>query len=212
VVDDLLLAAESQDDIGSAIAGFWPEVTVRTFEGLAGDPALEMGVSLARVAGSASLENARVASLIGATRIARADDAVLLRMEQDSAVSVVSATTATPGIATEEPFAGRWVLENSACAAFPVADGWAPARFQQALAAAWVAIVPVGAFDVMCAIRKLNIPYYAGELARLAALAEAAGAILANLGDRPPFGTLPPMQGAILPPRAVTFGKRLPIG
>jgi hypothetical protein len=65
---------------------------------------------------------------------------------------------------------------------------------------------------VICAVRKLNIPFYAGELARLAAFAEAAGATLANLGDRPSSGLLPSVHGALLPPRAVTFGKRLPIG
>ena len=98
-----------------------------------------------------------------------------------------------------------------AAAAFPVADGWAPQRFQHSLSASWVAVAPAGAFDLLVAVRKLNIPFYAGELARLSAFAEAAGAILAGLGDRPAFGALPPSTASALPPRAVTLAGRLPI-
>ena len=212
VVDDLILSAAGQEDIGSAIAGFWPEVVVRTFEELSGDPALEMGRSLGHVAASASITAAREAALSGATRIARADDAVLLRTNDAGAFSVLAATAEAPEIAAAHPFAGRWVIERRAAAAFPVADGWAPQAFQHALGAAWVAIAPVGAFDLMVATRKLNIPFYSGELERLAAFAETAGAILAGAGDRPAFGSLPASSGVELPARAVKLMTRLPIG
>jgi hypothetical protein len=212
VVDDLILSAATQEDIGSAIAGFWPEVTVRTFEALSGDPALEMGRSLGHVAASASITTARASSLVGGTRIARADDAVLLRTDEAGGFSILAATSSVPEIAAPEPFAGRWVIERRAAAAFPVADGWAPQAFQHALGAAWVAIAPAGAFDLMVATRKLNIPFFSGELERLAAFAESAGAIMAGVGDRPAFSSLPASTGAALPPRSVTLVTRLPVG
>ena len=209
VVDDLVLHAASQDDIGAAISGFWPEVTVRTFDGIAGDPALEMGTNLARVAASVSIEQARAATLTGATGIIRADAALLLRLDDTGAMAVLAATVPATGIERSEPFAARWVLEHSAAAAFPVHDGWAPARFQHEVSAAWAAIAALNAFDVLVAVRRLNIPFYTGEVARLSAFAEAAGASMASLGDRPPFGSLPGPTGATLPPRAVVFGRRL---
>jgi len=211
VVDDLLLSAASKEDIGAAIGGFYPEVIVRTFDEIAGDPALEMGAGLGHVAASVSIENARAAALTGSCRIARGDDAVLLRATESVGLNPVASTCAVPEIGASETFAGRWVLERRAAAAFPVADGWAPQPFQHAIGAAWVAIAPAGAFDLMLVTRKLNIPFYAGELERLAAFAEAAGAIMATLGDRPAFGTLPATSGTLLPQRAVTLARRLPI-
>lgn len=211
VVDDLLLAAACQEDIGGAIGGFHPEVSVRTFEETAGDPALEMGTALGHVAATASIENARAAAVAGAVRLGRADDAVLLRSTETGGLMVVASTNPAPGLEGGEQFAGRWVLENRAAAAFPVTDGWAPQRFQHALSPAWAAIASAGAFDLLLATRKLNIPFYAGELARLAAFAEAAGAIMAGIGDRPPFGSLPQATGTVLPPRAVTVAGRLAI-
>src|SRR5512143_3097134 len=55
VVDDLVLSAASQEDIGSAIGGFHPEVSIRTFDEIIGDPALEMGTALGSVAASPSI-------------------------------------------------------------------------------------------------------------------------------------------------------------
>ena len=209
VVDDLLVAAACQEDIGGAIGGFHPEVSVRTFEETAGDPALEMGTALGQVAASASIENARDAALMGAVRIGRADDAVLLRCTESGGLAVVGSTSPAPDVGGGEQFAGRWVLENRAAAAFPVTDGWAPQGFQHALSPAWAAIASAGALDLLLATRKLNIPFYAGELARLAAFAEAAGAIIAGLGGGPRFGSLPWGTGTVLPPRAVTVAGRL---
>jgi hypothetical protein len=211
VVDDLMLAASSQDDIGRAIGGFYPEVTVRTFEEHTGDPALEMGTSLGAIAASPTVDQSHAAALNGAKRIVRADDAYLLRAEEAGGLKTVAGSTSAPGILPAEPFAGRWVLERRAAAAFPVADGWAPQSFQHAIGAAWVAIAPAGAFDLLLVTRKLNIPFYTGELERLAAFAEAMSAIIAGVGDRPAFGALPTMSGDLLPPRAVTLAGRLPI-
>ncbi|MEO8541296.1 MAG: ACT domain-containing protein [bacterium] len=211
VVDDLILSAGSQEDIGHAIGGFYPEVTVRTFEEISGDPALEMGTALGAIASSPTIDQSHSATLQGANRIVRADDALLLRASGAGDLKPVAATVSTPGILAAEPFAGRWVLERRAAAAFPVADGWAPQAFQHAIGAAWVAIAPAGAFDLLIVTRKLNIPFYTGELERLAAFAEAASAIIARAGDRPHFGSLPAVSGTDLPARAVTLAGRLPI-
>lgn len=211
VVDDLVLAAASQDDIGRAIGSFYPEVSVRIFDEVTGDPARQMGSSLGAVASGRGVENAREALLQGALRIARADDAVLLRAAPGGGFEPMSATGAAPDIAGSEPFAGRWVLERRAAAAFPVSGGWAPQAFQHALAASWVAIAPAGGLDLLVASRRLNIPFYLGELERLATFAEAASAIMAALGDRPSFAALPAMTGTAQPPRAVTLAGRLPI-
>lgn len=211
VIDDLVLAAASQEDIGAAIGGFYPEVTVRTFDEIAGDPALEMGTCLGHIATSVAIENARAAALVGAMRIARADEAVLLRSTSGGVISVITSASPISDLAPDEPFAGRWCLDRRAAAAFPVTDGWAPPRLQHSLGAAWVAVAPAGAFDLIVVARKLNIAFYAGELGRLAAFAVAAGAILAGMGDRPAFGSLPSMTGTRLPPRAVTLAGAVPM-
>lgn len=210
VVDDLLLGAAAQEEIGAAIGGFYPEVTVRTFESLVGDPALEMGNSLGRIAAAGSIDGARSEAISGAARIGRADDALLLRVRDDGGFAVVAGAATVPAVAPSEAFAGRWVLERRAAAAFPVADGWAPLGFQHALGSAWVALAPVGAFDLLLTSRALNIPYYAGELERIASYGEAAGAILASLGDRPHFSTIPTFANADLPQRAVCLARRIP--
>lgn len=211
VVDDLVLSAASQEDIGRAIGGFYPEVSIRTFDEISGDPALEMGTALGAIAASPSIDQSHAAALHGAARIGRADDALLLRATDAGGLKVIASTVPAPGIGADEPFAGRWVLERRAAAAFPVADGWAPQAFQHAISSAWVAVAPAGAFDLLVASRRLNIPFYSGELERLAAFAEAASAIIAGVGDRPAFGALPAMSGGLLPSRAVTLAGRLPI-
>lgn len=211
VVDDLVLAAAGQEDIGRAIGSFYPEVSVRTFDEVTGDPALQMGASLGAIAASSTIGGARESLLQGALHVSRADDAVLLRATQGRAFERISATGSAPGIGGSEPFSGRWVLERRAAAAFPVAGGWAPQAFQHTLSASWVAIAPAGALDLLVVSRRLNIPFYMGELERLATFAEAASAIIAALGDRPAFAALPAMPGTALPPRAVTLAGRLPI-
>ncbi len=212
VVDDLLLAAGSAHDIGAAIGGFHPDVFVRTFDSIAGDPALEMGRGLAEVAASTSLSEGRVAARLAAARIARAESAILMRLTDAGGFEMLGPGVGAPAIEPLEPFAGRWVLEHRTAAAFPVSDGWAPQRFQHALGAAWIGLAPADAFTLVLAMRKLNIPFFAGELERFAAFSQAAGTIMASAGDRPPFSALPPPSGTVLPPRAVTLAPRLPLG
>ena len=92
VIDDLLLGAAAQEDIGEAIAGFAPEVTVRTFDTPVGDPALDMGHSLRRVATATGVEFGRQALLDGAAVLARADTVLLLRAAEDGSFTVVAST------------------------------------------------------------------------------------------------------------------------
>lgn len=208
VVDDLILSAATQEDIGRAVGSFYPEVTVRTFEHISGDPALEMGDTLRAIAAARDLAEARSALLRGAGRLARADDVVLLRSSDHGALLPIASTLTVPALEAQQAFAGRWVLERRTAAAFPVADGWAPQSFQHALASAWVAIAPSGGLDLLLTSRRLNIPFYSGELERLATFAEAANAILTAAGDRPPFSALPAAPAGALPARAVTVAKR----
>lgn len=212
VIDDLLLGAAAQEDIGEAIAGFAPEVTVRTFDTPVGDPALDMGHSLRRVATATGVEFGRQALLDGAAVLARADTVLLLRAAEDGSFTVVASTAVVGPLGAAQPFAGRWVLERRAAAAFPASPGWAPADLQHALSASWVALAPVSAFDLVVAARRSNIPFYVGELERFAAFAETAGAILGCLGDRQPFAAIPAYTETALPPRAVTLARRVPIG
>ena len=112
VVDDLVLSAASQDDIGRAVGSFYPEVTVRTFEEVSGDSALEMGASLGSVASGATITDARTAFLRGAMRVSRADDALLLRASPSGGLETIAGLTPAPGIASSDAFAGRWVIET----------------------------------------------------------------------------------------------------
>ncbi len=211
VVDDLLLGAANQEDIGAAIGSFYPEVTIRTFETLVGDPALEMGSSLGRIAAAGSLDGARSEAIAGAARIGRADDAILLRAREDGGFAVIAGPATVPAVAPSEPFAARWVIGRRAAAAFPVADGWAPLPFQHALGSAWVAMAPLGPSDVVLTSRSLNIPYHAGELERVAAFAEATGAILAALGERTGPPAIPAASEPALPARAIALARRIPM-
>lgn len=170
-----------------------------------------MGTSLGRIAAAGSVDGARGEAIAGAARIGRADDALLLRARDDGGFAVVAGPATIPAMAPSDAFAGRWVLERRAAAAFPVADGWAPLSFQHALGSAWVALAPVGAFDLLLTSRSLNIPYYAGELERIASYGEAVGAILAALGDRPHFTSIPAFSESSLPPRSVALARRIPM-
>ncbi|MGE3076805.1 MAG: ACT domain-containing protein [Dehalococcoidia bacterium] len=210
VVDDLVLSAPTAEDIGAAIGSFYPEVIVRTFDDISGDPALEMGASLGKVAVAASLGAAHSAAVSAVRRIARADEALLLGLTQGGGMAVLANSVAVPVIAPAEPFAGYWALQNRAGVAFPVADGWAPQRFQHALSAAWVAIVPTSPSELMLAVRKLNIPFYPGELERFAAFGAAAGAIFSRL-DPAPAETSQALPPITLPPRAVTSAKSITV-
>jgi hypothetical protein len=212
VVDDLFLAAETQDDLGRAVGSFLPDVTVRTFEGMAGDPALEMGEGLARCVTAETVEGCREASVLGAQQLARGDAGAFLRASADGGVDVLQGPPGLPRIGPGEPFAGRWALQRGSAMAFPVNETWAPAHFEQALGAAWVALAPSGPFDVVMVVRRLNIAFYTGELERLSAFARAAGAILQLRGDRPAAAALAAGLEGSLPERAVTLDQRVAVG
>ncbi len=211
VVDDLVLAAVSQDDIGRAIGGFYPEVSVRTFDEVSGDPSLESAAGLRAVASASDITSAREALLRGAIRVSRADNALLLSVTSAGGLEGLAVSGPVPPITAGEPFAGRWVIERGVAAAFPVADGWAPMPFQHTLSACWVAMVPMGDAVLLLASRRLNIPFYSGELERLAAYGEAAGAVLGALHAIPAAQRLPIVADTALPARAVTLAGRLPV-
>ncbi len=210
VVDDLLLAAESADDITRASAGFLSEVTVRTFEGLPGDPTIEMGTGLRRVAGAAPRE-AAMALVDAAATLLRADHAVLLAAGPDGELSALAATFEVPAVPLEAPFAGRWALERGTPLAFPASDGWAPAELRQALGAAWVAVVPCGELRLLLVSRSLSIAFYSGELERLHAFAEAADQVLRLHGEGAALGTAPAGPWTELPVGAIELDGRVPV-
>jgi hypothetical protein len=211
VVDDLVLSASTVEDIGAAIGGFYPEVIVRTFDEISGDPVLEMGNALCQIAASPTMAAARDVALSGAKRIARADEVVLLGSTESGSLPVLASTTPAPGIEASEAFAGRWVLESGSAAAFPVSDGWAPQHFQHALSASWVALVPGDGSGLVVAIRKLNIPFYAGELERLAAFGAAAGAMAVRFGEPSRSTSRGAAPAVNLPPRSITLRTGLPV-
>ncbi len=211
VVDDLFLTAATQDEIGAAIGSFHADVTVRTFDGQSGEPAIEMGTGLLEVAEAPTVVAARLATAEGARRLARADAAVLLRAAADGGYECVAGRVEVPPIESSDPFVGRWALQRGAAIAFPVTDGWAPARVQHALEAAWVAVAPFDAFGLLLVARKLNIAYFTGELERLSAFADAAAAILRCRGERNAEGALPAGREETLPPRAITLAGRVAV-
>lgn len=104
VVDDLVLAAVSQDDIGRAIGGFYPEVSVRTFDEVSGDPSLEIAAGLRAVASASEITSAREALLRGAIRVSRADNALLLSVTPAGGLEGVAVSGPVPPITAGEPF------------------------------------------------------------------------------------------------------------
>jgi hypothetical protein len=212
VVDDLLLAATNASDIGAAVAGFLPEVVVRTFEGLPGDPTIEMGSGLRGIAIAPTVGEAQMSLLMGAASLLRADHAVLLTAAPGGELDVTAATCDVPGLAASAPFAGRWALERVASTAFPVAPGWAPAEVEQSLGAAWVAVAPCGELRLLMVTRSTNIAFYSGELERLQTFAEAAQQILAMKGDLLVHGFALAGNVSELPPRSVVLQNHVSVG
>ncbi len=212
VVDDLLLAAKSAVDIGSAVAGFLPEVVVKTFEGLPGDPTIEMGSGLRVIALAPTVSEAQVALLMGAANLLRADHAVLLTAGPRGEMDVTAATCDVPGLAASAAFAGRWALERVAPAAFPASPGWAPVEVQEALGASWVAMAPCGDLRLLMVTRSSNVAFYSGELERLHAFAEAGHLILALRGDRLKHGFALAGKASSLPPRSIVLQNHVPVG
>ncbi len=208
VVDDLTLSADSEEAIGAAIAGFRPEVSARAFNTTSSDVALAMGNGLMSVANQNSNDAGRIATLESAVKIGRADNAAWLRLSPDGHFDAISATTPLPPINADEPFDGRWAQENLLPAAFPARIGWVGHQFDQAFYAAWVCTTPIDAFEMVLIGRTLSIPFYQGELARLAVFIRAAASVVgARAEKRTAFDVLPPMTGTPQPPRAVTLAR-----
>lgn len=203
VVDDLLLEAATAEDIGAAIGGFWPEVSVRTFDAPVADPAVEMGRAIAAATGAPTRVDAAARAVSGIIRVMRADRAAVLRCIDTGGFVPVAGLPATAVIGPREPFAGRWVLEQRTAAAFPAAEGWAPAAFAAETRAAWVALAPLGGTELAAAFRCTNVPFYRGELERLEALAMAVAPALGAGPAARPLGAGAPGS---LPARAITLG------
>ncbi len=204
VVDDLLLEAESAQAIGAAIGAFWPDVAVRTFDAPFGDAAVEMGMVIGAVTGAPSPSEARSRLAAGLVRSMRADRGAVVRLIDTGGFVPVAGLAATAVVGPRDAFAGRWVLAKQRAVAFPASDGWAPAAFATEARAAWVAMAPMGATDLLVAIRTLNLPFYRGELERLDTLARAVRPVLERGTGSRPAAVLESL--ATLPPRAVTLG------
>lgn len=72
--------------------------------------------------------------------------------------------------------------------------------------AAWVAVAPLGPFDLLILCRQLNIAYLPDELERIGIFAEAAGSVLQLRGDIAHSGSMHTISEPGLPRRAVTMG------
>lgn len=206
VVDDLFLSGPSQEVIGQAVGSFQPDVIVRTFDQMSGDPALEMGLGLAAAARAAApgeaLEAVRTHGLV----IGRADTAALARATPEGGFSFPVGPVGNSTVAADEAFAGRYALARQEPIAFPADNDWAPGSVQTAMQAAWVAVAPIGPFDLLILCRQLNIAYLPDELERIGTFAEAAGAVLQLRGDVASSGSMHAVSEPELPRRAVTMG------
>lgn len=155
VAVDRLLAASSAEDIGLAVGGFWPEVSVRTLNAPVADPAVEMARATAAARGAATRVQAASRAVRGIIRVMRAGRAAMLRCIATGGLAPPAGLPAVAVTGPRQPFAGR-VLGQLTAAAFPGGDGWAPA-----------------ALSAAAARRCTNLPFYRGELERLEALAMA---------------------------------------
>jgi hypothetical protein len=192
VVDDLYLQAPKEADFSRAVSGFLDDVKTTPFDGMAGDPAKRMAAALGAVAGAPTLEAAREAAVAGALEVVYGRQALLLRATPSGKIVPLAGTLAIAPVSADEPFAGRWTLMHDSSAAFPARGEWAPESLRSALRASWVAVVPCGASDMLMAVRCNDMPFYAGELERLAAYAAAVAASFVLRGEdvaRPGWGT-----------------------
>ncbi|MDZ7726834.1 MAG: ACT domain-containing protein [Dehalococcoidia bacterium] len=205
VVDDLFLSAPSQESIGSAVGSFQSDVAVRTFEDEAGDPALEMGAGLGDIAAATDSGSALERIRSHGRTLARASHTAVFRATPDGGFLALSGPDGLADIGPDEPFAGRWVLHRQAPAAFPVPSSWTDAPGLAPMEAAWAAIAPLGPFDLFVASRKLAISFVPEELERIAAYADAAGAILRLRGEAQSSGSMAAGPEVELPDKAVTL-------
>ena len=206
VVDDLFLSGPSQEVIGQAVGSFQPDVIVRTFDQASGDPTLEMGLGLTAAARASSAAGAFEAVRSHGLVIGRADTSAVARATPDGGFSFIAGPVGNSTVAADETFAGRYALARQEPIAFPADNDWAPGSVQTALQAAWVAVAPLGPFDLLILCRQLNIAYLPDELERIGVFAEAAGAVLQLRGDIEKSGSMHAVSEPGLPRRAVTMG------
>jgi hypothetical protein len=205
VVDDLFLSGASQEVIGQAVGSFQPDVIVRTFDQMSGDPTLEMGLGLTAAARASTASDAFEAVRSHGLVIGRADTAAVARATPDGGFSFTAGPAGSGSVAADEPFPGRYALARQEPLAFPADNDWAPGNVQTALQAAWVAMAPLGPFDLLVLCRQLNIAYLSDELERIGIFAEASGAVLQLRGDIARSGTMHAVSEPELPRRAVTM-------
>lgn len=209
VVDDLFLAAPQQENIGNAIGSFQSDVVVRTFEDEVGDPTLEMGAGLGDIAAAADA-GAALDLIRGHGRtLSRATHTGIFRATPEGKFLALGGPEGIADIEAAEPFAGRWVLHRQAAAAFPVPESWSTSAGLAPMEASWVAIAPLGPFDLFVASRKLAIAFVTEELERISAFADAAGAILRLRGESQSGGSMAAGPEIELPERAVTLAHHV---
>jgi hypothetical protein len=209
VVDDLLLSGPDLESIGRAIGSFQPDVTVRTFDEAGGDPTLMLGEGILAAAAARDRSQALDAVLQHARVLARADRALLSAAQPDGRLQFTfDGSGAVTTIESETPFVGRWALHRETAMAIPLRAGWAPEAVEAALSDAWLAIAPIGPFDLLLLTRSLNIPFLRDELERIAMFAEMAGAVLRLRGELSASGSMAAGREAPLPERTLTLGER----
>ena len=165
VVDDLDLAAATENDLDRAIAGFYPDVRVERFERTLGDPVASASRAFAAIAAAPTLDAALRELAAFAPDIVRADSGVLFEMRAGALTGVAAAMAPL----TEAQVSGlAGVLDDGAAAL--VTNG---AESQRTAAAR------VSESMVLAVTRCAPIDFVSGELERLAAFAAAAGAVLA---------------------------------
>ncbi len=201
VVDDLYLSADDEEAIYRATHSFYGDVAVRGFESAGGDIPNAMATALAAIAAARSPVEAAGLTAAGALTVVNGDEALLLRCSSSGGLSAIAGPA--PSIAPTEAFAGRWSLEHESALAVAATSGWAPDAFKAFFGAWWVAMAPLGKRDVLVLARRLDMPFYAGELHRLLAYASAAHAIR-SLTD-PAAVTDPPASDWILPSGALVY-------
>ena len=182
VVDDLYLRADTSADIRRAMGGFLDRFTATAFDGPEGDPALRMGASILALLRASSQEAAWERTAEGALGVVYGSAAYLLRVMPSGDIVPLSGS-GLPIIRRDDPFAGRWALQHHSAAAFAGRGDWAPVALREALTAQWIAVAPAGRSEILMVVREPDMPFYAGELERLAAYAGAATATLARYSD-----------------------------
>ncbi|OAI39041.1 hypothetical protein AYO38_08380 [bacterium SCGC AG-212-C10] len=178
VVDDLHLGAQTQEDIGAALASFRPEVEVRNFDTMTTDPVLELATALTSISRALTPTLALAAVAEGARRLLRGNMGIVMRLNSDSSLEPESGPAGLPVVHPGEPFTPRWALVNESAAAFPVVDVWAPDEYQRQLGPSWVTCTALGTSRLLIVPRRLNIAFSGGEVQRLLAYGEAAAAVL----------------------------------